>query len=192
MFIWIHSGQGGGRGTWEGIFGTVMVYWNIGREILMTPFSEVEVNKAIMGMKSNSAPDPNGFTVTFFKELWERIKDEIMKMVHDFNNFQLDLKRLNFGVITLVPKVKEANNIRQYSPICLLNVGFKIFPKLLFDRVSPLANKVISESQTAFIKERSILKGVVVLHEVLHKLKRSRRKCVIFKIDFKKAYDKVK
>jgi hypothetical protein len=35
-----------------------------------------------------------------------------MKMVVDFNNNCLDLKRANYGVITLVPKVKEANSIK--------------------------------------------------------------------------------
>jgi hypothetical protein len=71
-------------------------------------------------------------------------------------------------------------------------VDFKLFPKLLIDRVSPLTDKVTSESQATFIKGRNILEGVVVLHEVIHELKRSRRKGVIFKIDFKKAYDKVR
>jgi hypothetical protein len=56
------------------------------RELLMTPFSELEVSKVIMGTKSNLPPGPDSFTVTFFKQLWGRIKDEIMKMVHDFNN----------------------------------------------------------------------------------------------------------
>jgi hypothetical protein len=115
-----------------------------------------------------------------------------MKMVQDFNSNALDLRRLNYGVITLVPKVQEANMIRQYRPICLLNVDFKIFPKLLIDRITPLADKIISESQTAFIKGRSILEGVVILHEVIHELKRFRNKGVIFKIEFEKAYDKVK
>jgi hypothetical protein len=82
------------------------------REFLMTPLSKPEVSKAILGMRSNSATGPNGFTITFFNHMWERIKDEIMKMVHDFNRNQLDLKRLNYGVITLVPKIKEANSIK--------------------------------------------------------------------------------
>jgi hypothetical protein len=36
-------------------------------------------------MKSNSGPGPNRFTVTFFKHLWDKIKNEIMKLAHDFN-----------------------------------------------------------------------------------------------------------
>jgi hypothetical protein len=50
-------------------------------------------------------------------------------MVMYFNNNVLDLRRLNYGVITLVSKVRDANNIRQYRSIYLLNVDFKIFFK---------------------------------------------------------------
>jgi hypothetical protein len=156
------------------------------------PFSETEVAKAITGIKSDSALGPNGFTAIFFKKLWMYVKNGIMNMVKDFNMDKLDLKRLNFGVITLVPKVQEANTIKQYIPICLLNVDFKFFPKLLNDRITPIADNIISESQITFIKGRNILEGVVILHEVLHELKRSKRQGVLFKIDFEKAYDKVR
>jgi hypothetical protein len=143
-------------------------------------------------MKTKSAPGPNGFTVSFFKQLWGVIRLEVMKMVRDYNNNALDLRRLNYGVITLVPKVKEANTIKQYRPICLLNFDFKIFTKLLTDRITPMADSLISESQTSFIKGRNILEGVVILHEVIHELKRTGRKGVVFKIDFEKVYDKVR
>jgi hypothetical protein len=82
------------------------------RRLLVMPFSEKEVALAIGGMKTESALGPNGMNVLFFKHLWQVIKGETMGMVKDFNNGTLDLKRLNYGVITLVPKVKEANSIR--------------------------------------------------------------------------------
>jgi hypothetical protein len=85
------------------------------------------------------------------------------------------LRRFNYGVITLVPKTKEANTIRQYTPICFINMDFKIFPKLLTDRITPMVDNLISERWSAFIKERNILEGVVILHEVIHELKRSRK-----------------
>jgi hypothetical protein len=162
------------------------------RECLAAPFSKREVEVAIDGMKSESDPGPNGFTVTFFKRFWKLLKGDIMSMVQDFNHSTLDLKRLNYGMATLVPKIKEANNIRQYRPIYLLNVDFKISPKLLTDRITPLADDLISDSQSTFIKGRNILEGVVVLHEVLHELRRTKQQGVLFKIDFEKAYDKVR
>jgi mannosylglycoprotein endo-beta-mannosidase len=39
---------------------------------------------------------------------------------------------------------------------------------------------------------RHILEGVVLLHESIHELHRRKLDGVLFKIDFEKAYDKVK
>lgn len=97
-----------------------------------------------------------------------------------------DIKRLNYGVITLVPKIKEANTIKQYRPICLLNVDYKCFTKLLTNRLVLVAQRVIDKNQFDFIKGRNNLEGVVVLHEVLHELKASKKKGLILKIDFEK------
>lgn len=94
-------------------------------------------------------------------------------------------------MITLVPKLKDANTIKQYRPICLLNVDYKCFTKLLTNRLVPVAQKIINENQTGFIKGRNILEGVIVLHEVLHELRASKKKGLILKIDFEKAYDRV-
>jgi hypothetical protein len=94
-------------------------------------------------------------------------------------------------MISLIPKLKEANNIRQYRPICVLNIDYKIFTKVLTKRLTPLADKLISKSQTAFIPERFISEGVITLHEILHELRVKKTKGVIPKLDFEKAYDKV-
>jgi len=39
---------------------------------------------------------------------------------------------------------------------------------------------------------RNILEGVVILHETVHELHRKKQSGVILKIDFEKAYDKVR
>jgi hypothetical protein len=55
-----------------------------------------------------------------------------------------------------------------------------------------MAKEVIGPNQTGFVKERNILEGVLILHEVIHELKRSKMRGVVLKIDFEKAYDKVR
>ena len=104
---------------------------------------------------------------------------------------QLELFRLNFGEIILLPKVNEAERIQQYRPICLLNVRFKIFTKVATIRLNSVADHVVRPSQTAFMQGRNILDGVVILHEAVHELHRKKLNGVILKIDFEKAYDKV-
>jgi hypothetical protein len=51
-------------------------------------------------------------------------------------------------------------------------VDFKVFPKVLTNRITPMADNLISENQTTFIKGRNILEGVMVLHEVIHEFRR--------------------
>jgi len=159
---------------------------------LIRDFQEEEVKSAMCSMKSNSAPGPNGFGVQFFKSFWQLIGNDYLALFQDLHKGLLDIRRLNYGVITLVPKSQDANNIKQYRPICLLNVDYKGITKVLTNRFSVLAQTVIGSNQTGFVKGRNILEGVVVLHEVIHELKRTKRKGIILKIDFDKAYDKVR
>jgi hypothetical protein len=74
----------------------------------------------------------------------------------------LDLWRLNYGVIILLPKVKPATNIKQFRPICLLNVTYKIITKVLTFRLTAAVGKVVSPNQTTFIPDRNILEGVII------------------------------
>ena len=143
-------------------------------------------------MDHNKAPGPDGFPAEFYQQFWDVIKGDLMQMFHDLHNGDLPLFSLNFGVITLLPKTQEASKIQQYRPICLLNVSFKIFTKVATIRVNSVADNIISPSQTAFMRGRNILEGVVILHETVHELHRKNQSGVIFKIDFEKAYDKVR
>jgi hypothetical protein len=54
-----------------------------------------------------------------------------------------------------------------------------------------VAEDTISITQTAFIKDRFILEGVLVLHEVVNELRVRKQKGIIMKLDFEKVYDKV-
>ena len=54
-----------------------------------------------------------------------------------------------------------------------------------------MTGKIISPSQTAFIKGRYIVDGAVMLHEIMHELQTRNLRGVIFKIDFEKAYDSI-
>ena len=143
-------------------------------------------------MKNNIAPGPNGFSVEFFKAFWPRLRGDIKEMLDCLHAGTLELWRLNYGVIILLPKVKLATNIKQFRPICPLNVIYKIITKTLTMRLTSVIDKVISPYQTAFIPGRNILEGVVILQEVMHEVRSSKSSGVFIKLDFGKAYDKVK
>jgi hypothetical protein len=160
--------------------------------MLTADFTEEEVFEAISQMEHNKAPGPDGFPAEFFKIFWNTIKGDLMAMFTQLQQGVLPLYKLNFGVITLLPKREDAVQIQQYRPICLLNVSFKSFTKVGTDRVTGIANNVIRSSQTASMPGRHILDGVVVLHDTIRELHRKKMDGVLFKIDFEKNYDKLK
>ena len=132
---------------------------NIENEILTSEFTEAEVREAIFQMEHNKAPGPDGFPAEFYQAFWGTIKDDLMAMFAMFHKQELPLYSLNFGTIILLPKCKDAIRIQQYRPICLLNVSFKIFTKVATNRISLMAQKVISPTQTAFLPGRNIMEG---------------------------------
>ena len=125
-------------------------------------------------MEQNKAPGPDGFPAEFYQKFWDVIKVDLMAMFAQLQSGDLPLFKLNFVVITLLPKKEDASRIEQYRPICLLNVSFKIFTKVGTNRITSIAEQVVQPTQTAFMPGRNILEGVVVLHETIHEIHRKK------------------
>jgi hypothetical protein len=58
--------------------------------------------------------------------------------------------------------------------------------------LNTVKDHVVQLSQTAFMQGRNILDGVAVLHEAVPELHSNKLHGVILKLDFEKAFDKVK
>ena len=59
------------------------------------------------------------------------------------------------------------------------------------NRLRLVVGKVVSETQTAFVKDRKILDGVLIANEVVDVASKSKKELLLFKVDFEKAYDSV-
>jgi hypothetical protein len=154
-------------------------------------FSPQELDEVLAQTKLDTAPGPDGFPVAFFKSFWSMLKPLILQILNDFALGRLDISRLNFGVLSLLPKVPGADSIKLFRPIAPINVIFKFISKAFAIRLSPIAHRVISPTQFAFIKGRLIHDGALALHEIVDELKFTGQRAVILKLDFEKAYDRV-
>ena len=133
-------------------------------------FSAGEVWAAIRGMNPTSAPGPDGLSVKFFQTFWNMINPEIMAIFDEFYVGSIDLGRLNYGIICLIPKVPGASDIRQFRPITVINVIFRILAKGYATRAALIAPRIHDPNQSAFTKGRYILDGILILHEVIHEV----------------------
>jgi hypothetical protein len=114
-----------------------------------------------------------------------------MNLVKDFESGQLNLDRLNYAIITLIPKEAEAKLLKKFRPISLINCSFKVFAKALNNRLVKIADRLICANQTTFIKGRFILESVVAAHEIIHDIHRCNESGINLKLDYEKAYDRV-
>ncbi|XP_073351828.1 uncharacterized protein [Aegilops tauschii subsp. strangulata] len=73
-------------------------------EGLRLAFLPQEIDVAVLGMKSNTAPGPNGWPVAMFNRFWTVLKGPIFDMCNGFMRCSVDISRLNIGVLSLIPK----------------------------------------------------------------------------------------
>jgi hypothetical protein len=114
-----------------------------------------------------------------------------MALVREFDAGTLDIARLNYAIITLIPKEPNARDMKKFRPISLGNCSLKIISKAMSNRIAPIGHRIISMNQTAFIKSRFILDSAVAAHEVIHEVHSKKLSGLVLKLDYEKAYDRV-
>jgi hypothetical protein len=160
-------------------------------DFLSAPFSEKEVKEAIFSSYAEGAPGPDGLPFFFYQKFWYILKNDLLSMFEEFHKGGLDLYRLNFAMLTLITKIEDAVNMKNYRPISLINCRFKIFSKVLTTRLGKVSSRLVSHNQSAFIQGRYILESVVVANELVHSVHKSGQPAVILKLDYEKACDRV-
>lgn len=91
----------------------------------------------------DGAPGPDGLPFMFFQTFWDVVKSDLIAMFESWHDHDLDIFRLYFAMITLIPKENDAKEMWKFRPISLLNCCFKIFTKVLTNRLALLIGKLI-------------------------------------------------
>ena len=161
---------------------------------LLKPVDKEEIKKAAFELGANKAPGPDGFSGMFFQKFWNLFEEDIFIAFNSFFQSGFLLKALNLTNIVLVPKVKSPESASQFRPISLCNFIYKIFSKVLVNRMKPIMSNIVSPTQSAFIPGRQIQDNIIVAQEVFHHLKRRKKGNhfqMALKLDMNKAYDRV-
>ena len=119
-------------------------------DILEAPFSEEEIKRAVFESYSDGAPGPDGVPFFFYQHFWDLVKKDLIAMFEVFHKGELAIHRLNFAMLTLIPKEVDASCMKKFKPISLLNCGFKIFTKVLTDRMAKILQRLIASNQSDF------------------------------------------
>lgn len=139
----------------------------------------------------NKAPGPDGFNMLCFQQCWKVFKGDILNFFREFYTNGRLAKGINSSFITLIPKKENPCGIANYRPINLIGSLYKIVSKVLANRFKNVLPRIVGEAQSAFMGGRNILDGVLISNEIIDWWKKRKKRGLILKLDFEKAYDTV-
>ena len=151
-----------------------------------------ELGFALKNMKNNKSPGLDGFTVEFFKFFWTDIGHFILQSLnYGYRNGSLSITQKQ-GVITCIPKQNKSRiNLKNWRPISLLNVIYKLASAVISNRLKKVLDNIINENQKGFIAGRFLGENVRLIYDVLFESKKQNLPGLLLSIDFEKAFDTV-
>jgi hypothetical protein len=111
---------------------------------LCKEFTDEEISNTIFQIGPLKAPGPDGFPACFFQHNWEVLNKEVIAVVKDFFETGVMPQGINETMIVLLPKKEEPEELKDFRPISLYNIVYKVVSKFLVNRLCPLLHDIIS------------------------------------------------
>ena len=153
------------------------------------------MDNVISGFKNNKSPGWDGLTAEFYKFFWDDLKLPLYHTFLESADLGVMSPSQRIGILTLIPKPKspsELNYIKNWRPITLLNVDYKIFTHVIKNRILLTIPKLISKSQSGFQKGKSTTDNLILMYLTLeHYQNNNEDQGMIMQVDLMKAFDSV-
>ena len=151
-----------------------------------------EISEALKSMKNNKSPGMDGFPAEFFKFYWKKLQYFVLRSLNESYMDGILPLTLRQCVISCLPKGNKPRELlKNWRPISLLNVVYKICSASIANRLKSTLYKVIDESQTGFLPGRFIGESTRLVYDIMDYCERHNQNGLLMLIDFEKAFDSV-
>ena len=152
--------------------------------------TNIECYDVLKNMPKNKTPGNDGLSSEWYLSFWNIIGAFIVKVL----NFGLNKGELSSSqkqaVITLLEKEgKDRCSLKNWRPISLLNLDYKIASKALSVRLCKVIPKLIHTDQSGFVKGRFIGESVRTIFDIMDFTKINNMPGIMLFLDFEKAFD---
>ena len=144
-----------------------------------------ELKDALASFADNKSPGEDGFTKEFYQTFFDLIGKDLLNSYH--GSLSISQKR---GTITLIPKSDiNLTDLKNWHPIFLLNVDYKLLSKVLAKRMEQLLPKLIHADKTGFISGRYIGQNIRLLSDKMEFSDTKKFQGIFLFVDFEKTFD---
>ena len=149
-----------------------------------------ECKKVLSSFSNGKSPGEDGFTAEFYAKFFDILGEDLVESLnsaHEKGQLSISQRR---RVITLLPKDDTAlSHLKNWRPITLLNVDYKIASKAIAKRIEATLPHLIHTDQTGFIKGRYISENIRLISDLMEQTKIDKTPGISLAIDFRKAFD---
>ena len=127
-----------------------------------------ELAEALKNTKNNKTPGIDGIPVEFLKIFWIKLKYFILRSLnYSFKTGELPLS-LRQCVVTCIPKQDKPRDVlNNWRPISLLSSIYKLASASIANRIKRFLPKIISSTQSGFIKGRFIGESTRLVYDLI-------------------------
>ena len=160
-------------------------------EICEGLLSAEECWAALEGMARRKAPGSDGLPMEFSLKFWDLLGEDLVCVLNSsFRPGCLSLSQRR-GVISLSFKKGDRLDIRNWRPISLLNVDYKLAARAIAGRLLKVIHLVVARDQTCGVPGRFIGENVAFLRDVVDFATLSNSPVALLSLDQEKAFDRV-
>jgi len=160
-------------------------------EDLIKEVTSLELKKLINCMNKNKTPGIDGLPVEFYCKMWNIIGREFLRVVQLILKENALVTSQRMSVIALIPKDGDTRFIKNWRPISMLTVDYKIIAKLISNRLSLILPKLISKEQFCSIPGRNIIDCNLLIRDMVYYINDKNLKSALMSLDWSKAFDRV-
>ncbi len=161
------------------------------RNSLDESISKDELFTALSSMTRCKSTGCDGLPMEFYLTFWNVIGQDFTDLVNYLFEFGIFPNSMRLAIISLIFKSGDKLDCKNWRPISLLNVDYKIITKALANRLKNVLSVLLSPDQTCGVPERSIFDNLYLVRDSFEYLKQKNLSCGILKIDQEKAFDRV-
>jgi hypothetical protein len=142
-------------------------------------------------MSTNKSPGADGLPAEFYVSFWPLIGGDLVRVLNHGNDCGVFSTSQRRGVISLVHKKGEWFLMKNWRPISLLGVDYKIASRAIACRLRTVIASVVSPDQTCSVPGRYIGENVRLLTDVIEYVECENQPLALVSLDQEKAFDRV-